>query len=193
MLVTIEISKYQGVKRIRPQQYVHGFCVVSELANWYNNIQDEIKDIDVHEYKTVKLSYQLNFKHDILESYKRTDTQIELTMNNIKDVCSGVFNITDIKKRTRAREWSTPRQWAAMFAYLYSSYSVKEIGLELGIDHATVLHGVKNIKNLLDAGDVRANEELNELSLVFNINTEELTKKISNIIVGKNMRRKTKN
>ena len=58
-------------------------------------------------------------------------------------------DIDFIKTRNRKQETVQARQIYYYFANKYCRNTLTEIGKELGYDHATVLHGKKQIENLI--------------------------------------------
>jgi len=76
-----------------------------------------------------------------------------ITLKYIKDeVCKYYeIGIDDLHEVTRKQEIVTPRQIAMYLCRRYTKLSSGKIGKEIGgKDHATVLHGIKKINNLLD-------------------------------------------
>ncbi|OQB81418.1 MAG: Chromosomal replication initiator protein DnaA [Bacteroidetes bacterium ADurb.Bin123] len=71
-------------------------------------------------------------------------------------VCN-VWNISQdrLREKTRKREVVEARQTAMYFYRKKSTYSLKEIGALLGnFDHATVIYGCRNVKNLVETDKV---------------------------------------
>lgn len=71
----------------------------------------------------------------------------------------------DIKKKTRKREIVTPRQCYHYFARKYFPHievSLTLIGQTTSVDHATVIHSVKSIENLIET-DKRFKLKIQEL------------------------------
>lgn len=78
----------------------------------------------------------------------------ELSLKTIKDLVGKYFKINDISKKTR----ETSYVWARYVYYrigLDEGYSLTAIGNELGLDHATVLHGKNKFADLFNQLDFR--------------------------------------
>lgn len=97
---------------------------------------------------------------------KRTPTNSAIY--DIIDAICSVYNIdfTDIKKRTRKREIVEPRQMLFYFARLNSVGSLQSIANLFDMDHATVLHGCRQIKMIAEYDRyVRKNMEMIQYKL----------------------------
>ena len=66
-------------------------------------------------------------------------------------IVSKIFNIEyeDMIKKTRNRDIVVPRQVAMTLYRIHTNLSFDRIGKMYGLDHATVIHAVKTIKDLL--------------------------------------------
>lgn len=73
----------------------------------------------------------------------------------IKNVCDTTGESPQrILTRTRKREVVFTRQLICFYAKFYSGISHKQIATGLGYkDHTTSVHGIQNIKDLIDSGD----------------------------------------
>ena len=64
---------------------------------------------------------------------------------------SNDITIEELLRKTRKRQIVQARQTAMYMCYKYTKYTLATIGENLGRkDHATVLHAVKTINNLID-------------------------------------------
>ena len=70
-------------------------------------------------------------------------------LKTIKDAVEEVTGL-QINKNTRQREYVMARMYYAYFARHYTLRSLTKVGKEVNRDHATVLHYVKTIKNLIE-------------------------------------------
>ena len=82
----------------------------------------------------------------------------------ILETVSTYYKLDDIKKKTRKREYVTARY---IFFYMEKRFNaihftLTRVGAILNLDHATVLHGVKTIKNLKETNRF-INEEVNDI------------------------------
>jgi chromosomal replication initiator protein len=71
----------------------------------------------------------------------------------LESVCE-YFNLTlkQITRKTRKREICVPRQIVCYFARDKTALPLNEIGFNLNIDHSTVLHAARLIKDFKDTG-----------------------------------------
>jgi hypothetical protein len=58
--------------------------------------------------------------------------------------------ITEIEKKTRKTDHKEARQWYMFFARTILRYSLSRAGVLYDKDHATVLHSLKTIRNLVE-------------------------------------------
>jgi chromosomal replication initiator protein len=96
-------------------------------------------------------------------------TSREISIDYIQKVVCDYFNLPLelINSKTRKREIVQARQLAMYFAKKHTKSSLATIGLHCGNkDHATVLHAVRTVNNLI------------ETDKQFRIYVEELDKKI---------------
>lgn len=69
----------------------------------------------------------------------------------IETVCEAIgFDIERIRLKTRKREVVEVRQMAMLFVYKYSHMPLAEVGWVFKKDHATVLHAIRTMKNLVE-------------------------------------------
>ncbi|HEB61700.1 MAG TPA: chromosomal replication initiator protein DnaA [Bacteroidetes bacterium] len=85
-----------------------------------------------------------NFSHNVDK---------EINIENIQKIISDFFNIPieQITGKSRKRNIVIARQLGIYFSKQMTSYSLKQIGSQFGNrDHATVLHSIKTVNNLMD-------------------------------------------
>ena len=77
----------------------------------------------------------------------------KISTRRLKEIVCGYFSMDfDYAfSKTRKRECVRTRQWYAFFARMYLKMTYDEIGMSLGgLDHATILHAEKVIKNEIE-------------------------------------------
>ncbi len=103
----------------------------------------------------------------ILANYVRSSTSQAVTTDKIQKVVANFYGIkiSDLNAANRSRNIARPRQIAMYLAKTLTSDSLPKIGKEFGgKNHATVLHSVKLIKELMNSDqkilqDVKSLEE----------------------------------
>jgi hypothetical protein len=71
-----------------------------------------------------------------------------MKLKNIKSIVENVFNIENISRKTRKRNYVYARYVYMYLAREKTRYSLVYIGNYIKLDHATVLHGIKTIQNI---------------------------------------------
>lgn len=84
----------------------------------------------------------------ILDNNNKVFPGIEITIDVIYTICSEVTG--QVHRKTRKRGVVQMRQLVFFFAKKYTCMSLSEIGLYFNQDHATVLHGIKTINDLIE-------------------------------------------
>lgn len=90
----------------------------------------------------------------ILANYVRSSTSQAVTVDKIQKVVANFYGIkiADLNAANRSRNIARPRQIAMYLAKTLTSDSLPKIGKEFGgKNHATVLHSVKLIKELMNS------------------------------------------
>ena len=93
----------------------------------------------------------MEYTKEVLADMLRTNSVV-VTMDNILIKCSEHFNvkISDLRSNRRLRNIAHARQVCMYIAKLLTQKSLLEIGKFFGgRDHATVIHSVKRIENLI--------------------------------------------
>jgi len=88
----------------------------------------------------------------MIDQYVR-NSQREISIDYIQKMVCDYFNISvdQMHSASRKREIVQARQLAMYFAKTLTKNSLASIGVEIGgKDHATVLHAVRTVKNLID-------------------------------------------
>ncbi|MDF9797598.1 chromosomal replication initiator protein [Catalinimonas alkaloidigena] len=89
------------------------------------------------------------------------NSEPELNVDQIQKTTSKQFNITleDLKSKTRKKEVVVARQVAMYLSKEYTKHSLKVIGYHFGgRDHATVIHAVKCVQEMIDKNSMIAEE-----------------------------------
>jgi len=73
---------------------------------------------------------------------------IQIDPMQIPELCGVDVHITN-----RLQENFVPRQIAMSLMYVFSSYSLRQVGLPFTKDHSTVLHAFKCMADSLDSND----------------------------------------
>jgi|GEM_PF-6018968 len=100
----------------------------------------------------------LSHPHMIIANELLKDGELtgsEYTMNDIKQTVYRILEVrqSEVESRSRKRECVLPRQIAMYFIHKFKKFgwSLAVIGWSVGRrDHATVLHAIKTINNLMD-------------------------------------------
>jgi Bacterial dnaA protein helix-turn-helix len=75
-------------------------------------------------------------------------------VNVLEGVCFVMGqDLERVKKRDRYRELVICRHLFYYLAKYFYGAKLKQIGAVTGVDHATVIHGIKLVNNLIDIGD----------------------------------------
>jgi chromosomal replication initiator protein len=135
LLLHDEIINYIGYNVKGSIRDLEGVLVSLSANMMLNN-----KEIDL------KLTSEViaNFSHNVNK---------EINIENIQKIISDFFNIPidKITGKTRKRNIVLARQLGIYFSKKMTDCSLKEIGSQFGNrDHATVLHSIKAVNNLLD-------------------------------------------
>lgn len=80
-------------------------------------------------------------------------------------------SVADLKSKKRTKDIALARQMYFKLLRTKTEYSLEAIALECDrVNHATVIHGLKKIDNLIEAGDNKAVEMWNKVK---DIKTDE--------------------
>ena len=115
-----------------------------------------------------KKAITIDLARSMIDQYVRNSRR-EISIDYIQKIVCDYFNITidQMHSTTRKREIVQARQLAMYFAKNMTKASLASIGTEIGgKDHATVLHAVRTVNNLI------------ETDKHFRVYVEEIEKKI---------------
>ena len=99
-----------------------------------------------------KKEITLDLARQMISKFIKNSTK-EISIDYIQKVVCDYFNLPleVINSKTRKREIVQARQLAMYFSKKHTKNSLSTIGLHCGNkDHATVLHAVKTVNNLID-------------------------------------------
>jgi chromosomal replication initiator protein len=101
---------------------------------------------------------------------------------NIKDKICKYFNITliQIDNKTRKREITQARQVGMWCEKKLTNKSYKQIGSNYGKVHATAMHAVKNVDNLIETDKYFKNQII-ELSYLIPFDANKLIKNVEKV------------
>lgn len=149
-----------------------GDDVVDYIAR---NATDNVRDLEGVVNSLLAHSIAFNRPADealaarVLRMLVRTEQRV-ITCEAIISVCQQVFGFDQktFNSKSRKRELVLARQAAMSLCKKYTSQSVSRIGMLIGgRDHATVLHALKSVENLLETdAEFRAKYEACEEALV---------------------------
>ncbi len=102
---------------------------------------------------------------NVLSEYVRASKSSAPNIEKIQKIVANFYGIkiSDLSSQNRSRSFSRPRQIAMYLAKNITSESLPKIGKEFGgKNHATVIHSVKLVQNLIDS-DNKMLQEVKEL------------------------------
>lgn len=169
------ISRFEGgmVQEIESPSYETRLAILKKKTENINspisqnilefiatNIKSHVRAIEGALSK-VKMFIMMNpmipVTNDILEQIlkdhiSKEQTLKKLTIREIQIAVAKKYSVSldDILSNARPQSVVTPRQLAMFISRKLSTKSLKEIGVEFNKSHATLVHGVDNIKKRLD-------------------------------------------
>jgi len=132
-----------------------GIDIINFIAE---KVSDSIRDLDGAVRKLVAqnvlMGEEINMEsaRNILADYVKKSTLKAPTVQKIQKQVANFYNIkiSDLTSKSRSRNIARPRQIAMYLSKEYTSESFPKIGREFGgKNHATVIHSVKLVKNLM--------------------------------------------
>ena len=112
----------------------------------------------------MKINLDINIVKHLLSDLLRENV-IDISVENIQsEVCKHFrISLIDLYSKKRSRHVSRPRQIAMYLTKELTDHSYPEIGKFYGgKDHATVIHGVNKIKNLM-INDIKIKKDIDHL------------------------------
>jgi len=103
----------------------------------------------------------------ILDAIKRDkkNLYVENKTTKIKEIIDGFLNV-DLFDRSRNRTLVRARHFFCFIVYYKTNTPVTEIGEFLGLDHSTIVHGIKTLKNIYSVDKSYREEFLQLLNLL---------------------------
>jgi len=144
---------------LRSKSYKDGIEMPEEIISYLaQNITDNVRELEGARISLVAQA-SLNKKDITIDLAKQmidkfvVNTSREVNIDYIQKIICDYFNINidTLNSKTRKREIVQARQLVMYFAKEYTKSSLAMIGTHCGNkDHATVLHAVRTINNLLE-------------------------------------------
>jgi chromosomal replication initiator protein len=144
-----------------------GLCIPEDVISYIaEHVNESIRDLEGFVNSLIANSIVMNCDINI-DLVKRILPQFTnenfgpLTFDGIKDAVCRHFDITieELCSRSRKRPVAYIRQLAIYLANKYTDLSSVQIGRQIGgRNHATVIHSVNQIKNLIDVDEAVRNE-----------------------------------
>lgn len=101
-------------------------------------------------------------ENEIIESLNRLDAEDIVELSRKCEEALGIPHDA-ISLATRKQVLMERKHAVRYFLVEECRYSTNRVGNAYGINHATVIHSVKYVKNMLSIGDSRTREYLNKL------------------------------
>ena len=103
-----------------------------------------------------KCEVNMKLVNKVMPRFVEVKEKQEITLEKIMDTVCGHYNVTpeDLCSRNRKQKIALVRQVAMYIASEHTNLSNVQIGLNLGNrNHATVIHAINQVKNLLDVDE----------------------------------------
>ncbi len=130
------------------------------------------------EIKTRTHKDQIQAIQRLSENFNNTVNNQKLKQSLILDVVCLYFGVTidDLKQRSRKQIWRYPRQICCHLIRntLNSSITFVSLGKIFDIDHATAIHSINKVQELIETNDLVRKDVLNILASL-NSKTEQIT------------------
>ncbi|MCR5314014.1 MAG: chromosomal replication initiator protein DnaA [Bacteroidaceae bacterium] len=146
-----------------------GLSIPESVINYISeNIDESVRDLEgiINSLLAFSIVYkcEINMKlvNKVMPRFAEVNKKESISIDKIKEVVCNHFNVTedDLCSRNRQAKIAYVRQMAMYVASKHTSMSNVQIGVNLGNrNHATVLHALNQVKNLLDV-DEQTRQEL---------------------------------
>ncbi len=179
------VSRFEqgAVIDINPPDYETRVAILQKKANQLNiTIPNEVYEFVASKIKSNIRELEGAIKKILLfHQLSRKEINIELASEALKDILDArkrkitpslviervekYFNLkeNDLKSKSRSQNIAFPRQIAMYILKEYTPLSLKQIGTAFGgMDHTTVLHGIKKVKENMD-GDASVQNLIDDL------------------------------
>ena len=155
-----------------------GLNITEEVIDFIaRNATDNVRDLEgiINSLLAHSIAFNRPIDQDLASRVMRMIIEIEakvITCENILNLVIGTFGVDmkSINSKSRKREIVLARQAAMHLCKKFTTQSVSRIGMIVGgRDHATVLHALKNVEDLLETdADFKKKYETVETELTSN-------------------------
>ncbi len=145
-----------------------GLHIPENVINYISeNIDESVRDLEgiINSLLAFSIVYKcdINMKlvNKVMPRFAEVHKKESITIDRIKEVVCGYYNISEdeLCSRSRLAKVSHVRQMAMFIASKHTSMSNVQIGVNIGNrNHATVLHALNQIKDLLDVDEQTRHE-----------------------------------
>jgi len=147
-----------------------------KIPNEVIELMAEIEDADIRHleqaltdviarHELLHKEITLEFAEEILDARLKTEQVLNFTFDKILKETSNVFNVstTDIKSKSRRAMIVNARQIVMLLSRELIGMSYKDIGIEIGREHPTIISGINKINSKLKKERILQNqlEEIN--------------------------------
>lgn len=146
----------KGILRTKCEK--EGLCISEDVIEFIaRNATDNVRDLEgiINSILAHSIAFNRPIDQDLAARIMRMIIKIEakvITCENILNLVIGTFGVDmkSINSKSRKREIVLARQAAMYLCKQHTTQSVSRIGTVVGgRDHATVLHAIKNVDDLL--------------------------------------------
>lgn len=148
--VLLHTSVWRDYKHIDKREFLRMISPVVDAIYLFIDfgVSDLMKEV-------VESNYYKNHTGSHFFKELRIEIGIDLRSKTINSILKEVAEVTEIpievlKMKTRKREIVEARQFYFKRAKMFTKRSLASIGALVGKDHATVLHGIKTVNNIIE-------------------------------------------
>jgi len=140
-----------------------GLSIPEDVINYItDNVDESVRDLEgiINSLLAFSIVYkcEVNMKlvNKVMPRFVEVKEKQEITLEKIMETVCGHYNVTseELCSRNRKQKIALVRQVAMYIASEHTNLSNVQIGLNLGNrNHATVIHAINQVKNLLDVDE----------------------------------------
>ncbi len=140
-----------------------GLSIPEDVINYITeNVDESVRDLEgiINSLLAFSIVYkcEVNMKlvNKVMPRFVEVKEKQEITLDKIMETVCNHYNVTpeDLCSRNRKQKIALVRQVAMYIASEHTNLSNVQIGLNLGNrNHATVIHAINQVKNLLDVDE----------------------------------------
>lgn len=140
-----------------------GLSIPEDVINYItDNVDESVRDLEgiINSLLAFSIVYkcEVNMKlvNKVMPRFVEVREKQEITLEKIMETVCNHYNVTpeDLCSRNRKQKIALVRQVAMYIASEHTNLSNVQIGLNLGNrNHATVIHAINQVKNLLDVDE----------------------------------------